>query len=134
MNYVLLFPAHVVTGLEFLDEHLMVFKLVLERMAKYLLLPVVTLDININAKLMALNGEIIILIETPQQPLSPMPKSSKDSSTAPAFKIPDSAIELEAQISLRELLQDAIDIDNLLRFGTGESSASNTKPTSNSGK
>jgi hypothetical protein len=124
----------ILTGLEFLDEHLMVFKLVLERMAKYLLLPVVTLDININAKLMALNGEIIILIETPQQPLSPMPKSSKVSSTAPAFKIPDSAIELEAQISLRELLQDAIDIDNLLRFGTGENLASNTKPTSNYGK
>lgn len=120
-----------VTGLEFLDEHLMVFKLVLERMAKYLLLPVLTVDININAKLMALNGEIIILIETPQQPLSAMPNSSKDSSNAPAFKVPDSAIELEAQISLRELLQDAIDIDNLLRFGTGESSATNTKPTTN---
>lgn len=39
-----------VTGLEFPEEHLHVFKLVLERMAKYLLLPVVQLDININAK------------------------------------------------------------------------------------
>ncbi len=116
------------TGLEFLDEHLMVFKLVLERMAKYLLLPVVALDININAKLVALNGEIMILIETPQQPLSPMGRNkSPMPATGPAFKIPDSAMELDAQISLRELLQDAIDIDNLIRFGTGESYATNSK-------
>lgn len=118
----------VVTGLEFLDEHLLVFKMVLERMAKYLLLPVLTLDVNINGKLMALNGEIMILIETPQQPLSPMQRRTNDGQTAascspsPGVKIPDCAVELEAQISLRELLQDAIDIDNLIRFGTGESS------------
>lgn len=116
----------VVTGLEFLDEHLLVFKMVLERMAKYLLLPVLTLDVNINGKLMALNGEIMILIETPQQPLSPMQRRTGDGQTAatssPSVKIPDCAVELEAQISLRELLQDAIDIDNLIRFGTGESS------------
>lgn len=117
----------VVTGLEFLDEHLLVFKMVLERMAKYLLLPVLTLDVNINGKLMALNGEIMILIETPQQPLSPMQRRTNDGQTAassslsPGVKIPDCAVELEAQISLRELLQDAIDIDNLIRFGTGES-------------
>lgn len=126
MNILILY---IVTGMEFLDEHLLVFKMVLERMAKYLLLPVLTLDVNINGKLMALNGEIMILIETPQQPLSPMNRAPNDALSAasmPAVSVPDCAIELEAQISLRELLQDAIDIDNLIRFGTGESSSSST--------
>ena len=64
---ILFFLVFIVSGLEFLDEHLMVFKLVLERMAKYLLLPVVALDININAKLVALNGEIMIYRPPPQK-------------------------------------------------------------------
>lgn len=97
-----LVSMHVVSGNEIYEEHLSIFKLILDRFAKYLLLPGLDLEININGKvgqlwtlhdyrphlllnylsllqLVALNNEILISIETPDFSAQASPSSNMDS-------------------------------------------------------
>lgn len=100
-------------GGTFFEEQLAVVKLILERLAKYFLLPVLSLDVNINGKIVTLEGEIMVRLETPERPGG----DDEMAGGIDAAAEPPAAVALEAQLSLREIVQDAVDIINFLRFG-----------------
>lgn len=64
---------------------------------------------------------MMVLIETPSPPTGLNSPQDNPHAAGGKAKASSSAIELEAQISLRELLQDIVDIDNLVKFGSGSS-------------
>lgn len=47
-----------------------VLKVLLQKVAKYLLLPGLSVDLNINSRIVTLNGEIVVALETPDPNLS----------------------------------------------------------------
>jgi hypothetical protein len=57
---------HAVGGGEVFEEHLNIFKMILDRFAKYLLLPGVNIDININGKVSQLSSYLSFDIHEPQ--------------------------------------------------------------------
>lgn len=77
----------------------------MEKLGKYLLLPGLSLDVNINGKVVTSNGEIMVRVETPAE------LDSKANST----------IVLDAQVSLKEILEDVQEIESMLRTLLGYS-------------
>jgi hypothetical protein len=124
----------------FYVHHLSLVKLIIEKMAKYLVLPGLDVDININGKIVTLNNEIMIRVETPEDFQMADPDPSETASTASGSfsggpggggggggggrernvhsyreKEAPSAITLRAEINLADLLQDTVDIESYLK-------------------
>lgn len=78
-------------------------KMIVEKIAKYLLLPGLDVDINLSTKIVTLNGEIMVRIDTPKDP--------EEEITGVHTSC---AIEFKAQLSLKQLVEDGKDIEAYL--------------------
>ena len=117
-----------VAGGEVFAEHLQVIKLILDRLAKYLLLPGLDFDININGKIVALNNEIMISIETPEFINTSMSAEPIMMSSAahrrPSILLNQKAVakpedicamSFRAEINLIDILEDTLAVEQSLR-------------------
>ena len=124
----------------FLIDHLEVGRIVLERVAKYLLLPGLEVDVNVQLKITAMNSELLVRILTPEIELdehgnevacgssagigaglggadgSSGEQDQAESSSVPAP--PPSrpyAVKFNAYVSMLDLIEDSRDIDRKLK-------------------
>lgn len=102
---------HAVLGGEFFEEQLTVIKVIVEKVASYLLVSGLDVEVNLNGKIVTLNGEIMVRIDTPNEEEEDMrrPQGNDRSSTTT-----NCAIELKAQLSLKQLLEDSLEIEAFL--------------------
>ena len=119
----------------FYIHHLALVKQIIEKVAKYLVLPGLDLDVNINGKIVTLNNEIMIRLETPEdfqmdsnkveggdfseQP-SPASASEVGGSSGSKREIYHekeqlSAITLRAEVNLADLLQDIVEVEGYVK-------------------
>ena len=124
----------------FLTDHLEVGRIVLERVAKYLLLPGLEVDVNVQLKITALNSELLVRILTPEieldehgnevahgsaasigAGLGPGQEQSSSSSSptepppAAASSSRPYAVKFNAYVSMMDLIEDSRDIDRKLK-------------------
>ncbi len=103
----------------FYEEQLEMIRMIAEKMAKYLLLSGLDVEVNLNGKVVMLNGEIMVRMETPKDPSEDLLGSS--STTC--------AIDLRAQLSLKELLEDSQEIETYIKNSSGSNNASGSAAT-----
>mmetsp|Transcript_25262 Transcript_25262/g.22979 ORF Transcript_25262/g.22979 Transcript_25262/m.22979 type:complete len:444 (+) Transcript_25262:3-1334(+) len=124
---------HISLGSDLFEEQLQIFKSILDRIAKYLLLPGLSFDMNINGKIVALNNEIMISIETPdyndsEDPLmgsaakravklsnSPKNVSRSLSFDSKASSEPPCAIKIRVELNLMDLLEDTMAVEETMK-------------------
>jgi hypothetical protein len=121
----------------FLTDHLEVGRIVLERVAKYLLLPGLEVDVNVQLKITAMNSELLVRILTPEIELDEQvahgsaasigaglgpgqeQSSSSSSPTEPPRAAASSsrpyAVKFNAFVSMLDLIEDSRDIDRKLK-------------------
>lgn len=103
-------------GGEFYEDQLMIGQVVIDRVSKYLLNVGVDIDVNINGKVIALDNEIMIRIETSHDdtinPNNILKKEVKP-------KEENSAINLRAAVYLMDLIEDGIEIDKVVKEAMG---------------
>ena len=124
----------------FLTDHLEVGRIVLERVAKYLLLPGLEVDVNVQLKITAMNSELLVRILTPEIELDEHgnavahgsaagigaglgagqeQSSSSSSPTEPPPAAASSnrpfAVKFNAYVSMLDLIEDSRDIDRKLK-------------------
>jgi len=108
----------------FITEHLSIIKVLLETISKYLLLPGIDLDVNINIRVVVHQGEIIVRAETPDDGhqdynnlsmdnLARLNNSNSNNNNNNQNNIDinrravgSSAVHLNAEISIRDIIDD----------------------------
>jgi hypothetical protein len=121
-------------------HHLALVKLVLEKVVKYLVLPGLDIDVNINGKIVTLNNEIMIRLETPEDfqvdpdvdinihtdlggdgghtsnGSSPAARASAQATgRRPPPRDAPCAIALRVELNLADLVQDMFDVGGYIK-------------------
>ena len=107
---------------EEIDEYIFLFKVLVDRLGKYLLLPNLELDVNISAKIVATDEDIILTVQ-PNVPiaaaggierpsLSAMGNSAKDFSSSSGG---DNVIQLFAKINVMDVVADYVAVANAMK-------------------
>jgi len=104
-------------GGEFYEDQLMIGQVVIDRVSKYLLNIGVDIDVNINGKVIAVDNEIMIRIETSHDDIINPNNILKKEAKSP--KEENSAIKLRAAVYLMDLIEDGIEIDKVVKEAMG---------------
>ena len=104
---------------EEIDEYIFLVKVLVDRLGKYLLLPNLELDVNISAKIVATDEDIILSIQpnvpiaSPEKAtLSAMGNSAKDFSSSSGS---DNVIQLFAKINVMDVVADYMAVANAMK-------------------
>lgn len=105
-----------------IDEYIFLFKVLIDRLGKYLLLPNLELEVNISTKIVATDEDIILTIQ-PNVPVAPaatpdnkpslsaMGNSSKDFSSSSGG---DNVVQLFAKINVMDVVGDYLAVANAM--------------------
>jgi hypothetical protein len=126
-----------VCGGEFFEEQLLTAKQIIDKLAKYLLLPGLDIEINLNGKIVAMGSEIMVRIETPEEITEQFmdrqqqqhSRNSADSSQEPSILPGDSptcAIKFRAELNLQDLFNDSLDIESYVKKSQAPSDSAAT--------
>lgn len=102
------------------DEHLEVAKMFFERFEKYLLSDGLDLEVNLDGKMVAIQDEIMILLQTPHDAQGNDGKSDDPRNSA-------STVKLKFEIHLMDLLGDALAIEAAVMKSVEVSQAKNLR-------
>ena len=104
-------------GGEFYEEQLLVGRVVIDRVSKYLLNNGVDIDVNINGKVIALGNEIMIRIEASSDDIINPNNILKKDAKVPKTEI--CAVKFKAAVYLMDLIEDGIEIDKVVKEAMG---------------
>lgn len=105
-------------------------KVIFEKLSKYVLLPGIDIEVNINGKVVALNGEIIVRVETPddfQYNVMYGKGGSRGGDYGAGLRPPNTtnggenvpcAINLRAEVNLQDVIDDCKEIENCMKSAT----------------
>eukprot|EP01038_Epipyxis_sp_PR26KG_P004366 gene4366-6177_t len=115
-------------GGEVFEEQLVIIKIIILKITKYLLLPGLDVEININGKIVSKGLEIFLQIETPAEinELHAYTNQNNNTSNDPPIGLRGKdeddgrpcAIKLNAELNLKDLLDDQKDLESFLKNNT----------------